>query len=311
MCADANSVFDEALSLNLSTPKQVDRVLADLTRRSQSLFEQRTAQLSGQIVAVERPASDRQVQTDVQIDETVDAGSGSPLLERCPELLLVNCDSADAVLAFAEECCATTHPLPNLSHHWHYDVAALLRPDDFRDRQKATGLDGSAASGWKPAADAGGSLTNRPLTCLADFVGLPLDPVPSPGQATAGSEYCCAPVPHLVEEGRRGFNIVEFHGRYFALAQSLGPIDVAGIDDTWLAGRTPHQAIVNQILVDLVRMIDELPEPVSPVAGAQTGSTTATLLPAGPDKPARWVDALRPRLGRRLAQILSRIPRGD
>ena len=135
-------------------------MLADLTRRSQSLFERRTAQLSGQIVAVERQSSDRQVPTEARIAETVGAGSGSPLLERCPELLLVNCDDAEAVLEFAAECSETTRPLPILSQDWQCDVAALLRPDDLRDRREAAGSDVSAGSEGRQSTDAGGSLKN-------------------------------------------------------------------------------------------------------------------------------------------------------
>jgi hypothetical protein len=66
------------------------------------------------------------------------------------------------------------------------------------------------------------------------------------------------PLPRLIEEGRNGFNIVEYRGNYFALAQSLGPIDVTRIDETWLAGRSPREALVNRALDDLVRQIDNL-----------------------------------------------------
>jgi hypothetical protein len=71
---------------------------------------------------------------------------------------------------------------------------------------------------------------------------------------------CPMSVPRLIEEGRRGFNIVEFRGTFFALSQSLGPIDVAGIDQAWLAGRPNHEALASPILADLLRHIDAISE---------------------------------------------------
>jgi hypothetical protein len=85
------------------------------------------------------------------------------------------------------------------------------------------------------------------------------------------------PVPRLLEEGRRGFNIVKFRGTYFALAQSLGPVDVARIDETWLAARPPHEAMVSQFLVDLTRQIDEISEPVPVVAESRRKFNMATM----------------------------------
>ncbi len=71
------------------------------------------------------------------------------------------------------------------------------------------------------------------------------------------------PVPQLIQEGRRGFNIVEFQGTYFALARLLGPVDVMQIDETWLSRKTPREVLVSRNLDDLTRRIDELPNPSS------------------------------------------------
>ena len=97
-------------------------------------------------------------------------------------------------------------------------------------------------------------------------------------RAAAVSEERNEPLPRLVEEGRNGFNIVEFRGKYFALAQSLGPTDVARIDEAWLAGKSPQEALANQLLDDLVRQIDSL---CLWVAESETLSSTGPLDFAG------------------------------
>lgn len=325
MCSDVNSLFDEALALDVPTTAEADRALADLTRRSQSLFEDRAGRLPVRSVrgdgAPREPmlsstaaslsgSQSEAVAPSPEAPRYSGPRANSPVLDRSPELLLVNCEDPQFVMAFAAACSDTDRPLPSpLSHDWQRDVAALLRPEQLRAEKPAVGETSAANTDNRPS---------KPLTCLADFIGLPLDPVcldPSP-PASAPEAPCEAP-PRLVEEGRRGFNIVEFQGKYFALAQSLGPLDVAQLDDAWLADRPSHDAIVKQVLADVIRQIDELVEP-SPVAPQptvtpQTPPEMPMEMPLQAHVPVpqpRWLDAIRPRLGVRLSQILSRLPGG-
>lgn len=331
MCADVNSLFDEALALEISTPEHADRVLADLTRRCQALYEERAARLAGRICSAVRTANEPTAADAVPTPPLSKSGAGgggachpaeacaatitecavesttanSPLLERFPELLLVNCHDSAAVLSFAAECSDAARPLPHLDQDWKCDVAALLRPGEFLDRVEAERRD-VAAEQCQPSKTVATAKAPKPPTCLADFTGLPLDPLP----AVETPEFSPDPSPRLVEAGRRGFNIVEFQGKYFALAQSLGPMDVAQIDEAWLAGRSPYEAFVSQILAELTRQIDELPEPPAPAAETQSDSIGEPLGPQGAPRRPRWLNAIRPRIRSRLSKLLSQLPGG-
>ncbi len=320
MCADVNSLFDEALALDIATPEEANRALADLTRQSQAIFEDRASRLSLQSVrsdwSPDEPmpsltadslsgSQSRAVAPSPEAVQYSGPGADLSVLDRYPELLLVNCDDPQNVMTFAAEYSDPERPLPgSLQSDWQRDVAALLRPEEL-------GIEKPAAGETSPAnAD---SRLPKPATCLADFIGLPFDPLPrDTSPSVPAFEIPVEAPPRLVEEGRSGFNIVEFQGRYFALAQKLGPLDVAQLDDAWLADRPSHDAIVKQVLADVIRQIDELAEPS--VVASESPPETPIEPPPQADVPGlrpRWLDAIRPRLGTRLAQILSRLPGGQ
>jgi SAM-dependent methyltransferase len=64
-------------------------------------------------------------------------------------------------------------------------------------------------------------------------------------------------LPVLVEHNYRGFNIVRFQKRVFALDQMLGSIDVARVDAAWLAQNTAaRKACVGKSVEDVQRQVD-------------------------------------------------------
>jgi hypothetical protein len=63
--------------------------------------------------------------------------------------------------------------------------------------------------------------------------------------------------PVLVEAGYRGYNIVRFEEQHFALAQSLGHVDLMQVDAAWLAKRQhSREAFFGQTLVAVKNQID-------------------------------------------------------
>jgi hypothetical protein len=137
-------------------------------------------------------------------------------------------------------------------HDWQRDVAALLLPDELLDRFAKAGYDVSMLLGEnrRPSAHSKPEQSDSP-TCLADFVGLPVDEV----QTAATS----AEPPVLIEEGYRGFNVVRTAGRFIAAAQSLGPVDLTNVDDAWLAERrAAGEAFAGDSSSDAKRQIDQL-----------------------------------------------------
>ena len=138
-------------------------------------------------------------------------------------------------------------------HDWQRDVAALLLPDELsRAGFAKAGYDVSMLLGEnrRPSADCKREQSGSPA-CLADFVGLPVD------EAQPAAPPVESPV--LIEEGYRGFNVVRIAGRYIAAAQSLGPVDLANVDDTWLAERrAAGEAFAGDSLIDAKRQIDQL-----------------------------------------------------
>lgn len=65
--------------------------------------------------------------------------------------------------------------------------------------------------------------------------------------------------PLLVERDYAGYNIVHFQGRYIALAQSLGPVDLTQADDGWRAMlRRPSDAFIAGSVIDARQQIDRL-----------------------------------------------------
>ena len=98
------------------------------------------------------------------------------------------------------------------------------------------------------------SSAKRAIPCLADC--LRRQNPEHPLLKEKGRRSPCAP-PQLIEEGYKSFNLISFGGRVFALAQSLGPIDLLLVtDETVGAHQERGQCFIGDSSIALKEKID-------------------------------------------------------
>lgn len=67
------------------------------------------------------------------------------------------------------------------------------------------------------------------------------------------------PIPILIKEDRKGFNIVLFKGRYYCFSQSLGPLDLTETDEVEIeALKEQSKCAVGNSLEEAIELIDRL-----------------------------------------------------
>ena len=128
---------------------------------------------------------------------------------------------------------------------WQRTAAALILPDELLEQLEAEGYDVgmlrdesrqsvrlAEAGRRQPAAEA-----TLPAAEHDSFIALPL----------------------LVEEGYNGFNTVLFQGRYIAVAQALGPVDLMQVSPDWWTTCPADRALfTGESLLDVKRQVDQL-----------------------------------------------------
>src|SRR5258708_33136191 len=64
--------------------------------------------------------------------------------------------------------------------------------------------------------------------------------------------------PVLVEQGYSGFNLVQYQERYFALALSLGVVELTQVDAEWLTIQGAAKTVfIGESLLDVKRQVGE------------------------------------------------------
>jgi len=134
---------------------------------------------------------------------------------------------------------------------WQRQVANLFLSDELIERFESVQYDVSMLRREDRQALAIARITSSKTGGrLGDFV----DPIAKPAAAESTPA-----VPILVEEGYRGFNVVNYRGRHIGLSQASGPVDLAEVDDAWLAAsRAARQIVVGETLTDAKAQIDLL-----------------------------------------------------
>jgi Flp pilus assembly protein TadD/predicted O-methyltransferase YrrM len=71
-------------------------------------------------------------------------------------------------------------------------------------------------------------------------------------------------LPKLVKENYKGFNVVQYLGKHYALAQTLGPVDLTRIEDRTLEEyQTAGLCVIGKFLEETEQMIDQMSLPGS------------------------------------------------
>jgi hypothetical protein len=146
----------------------------------------------------------------------------------------------------------TSHDIYNQWQPWQRHVAAVLLSDELIERFASAKYDVSMLRSedrrmLAQIRSTASSSSGR----LADCVGKP------PALGWSDDSSLVSPV--LIEEGYRGFNIVLFRKKQYALSQSLGPVDLAAVDDAWIsAGRQAGKIAIAEALDETKKLIDQL-----------------------------------------------------
>lgn len=67
------------------------------------------------------------------------------------------------------------------------------------------------------------------------------------------------PDPVLIEEGYKGFNIVSYKGKYFCLAQDLGPVDLINVEDSAMNEyKNHHKCFIGNSVFEVKNSLDKI-----------------------------------------------------
>jgi hypothetical protein len=128
---------------------------------------------------------------------------------------------------------------------WQRTAAALVLSEDVLARFAAEGYDVANLEEERRVS----SSTSR----VVALVTLESD---APGSQSVGQASLCDG-PELVELGYRGFNLVRFQKRFFALAQTLGVVHLTQVSLSWFAeGNAKGTVFVADSVLELKRQID-------------------------------------------------------
>ncbi|MCI0537653.1 MAG: hypothetical protein L0Z50_20755, partial [Verrucomicrobiales bacterium] len=140
---------------------------------------------------------------------------------------------------------------------WQQDLARMVIPSSVLDEFETAGYDVAMLRfGNGPRQSAiPQAPTTEAIPCLADYLR---GQNPEHPLLTSQDHQTSCATPQLMEEGYKGFNLLSFRGNFYALAQSLGPMDLLSIADDVLRGHCERGlCFVGTSCVALKEQIDQ------------------------------------------------------